>query len=69
VAAASSKQSVRSSWRTRLSGVSAVGVFLIAGVLRGGSLAVHSWILAAIGALLFAGRLLCSPFTGSMATT
>ena len=52
--ASSSKQSVPSGWRTRLTGVSAVGVFLIAGVLRGGSLAVHSVILAAIGALLFA---------------
>jgi protein-S-isoprenylcysteine O-methyltransferase Ste14 len=53
-AASSSKESVRSGWRTRLTGVSAVGVFLIAGVLRSGSLAVHSVILAAIGALLFA---------------
>ena len=52
--AASRKESVRSGWRTRLAGVSAVGVFVIAGVLRGGSLAVHSVILAAIGALLFA---------------
>jgi protein-S-isoprenylcysteine O-methyltransferase Ste14 len=52
--AASSKESVRSGWRTRLTGVSAVGVFVIAGVLRGGSLAVHNVILAAIGALLFA---------------
>ena len=52
--ASSSKESVRSGWRTRLTGVSAVGVFLIAGVLRGGSLAVHSSILAALGALLFA---------------
>jgi hypothetical protein len=52
--ASSSKESVGSGWRTRLTGVSAVGVFLIAGVLRGGSLAVHSLILAAIGALLFA---------------
>jgi protein-S-isoprenylcysteine O-methyltransferase Ste14 len=52
--AASSKESVRSGWRTRLTGVSAVGVFLIAGVLRGGGLAVHSLILGAIGALLFA---------------
>jgi protein-S-isoprenylcysteine O-methyltransferase Ste14 len=52
--AAASKQSVPSGWRTRLTGVSAVGVFLIAGVLRDGSLAVHSVILAAIGALLFA---------------
>ena len=52
--AASSKKSVKGGWRTRLTGVSAVGVFLIAGVLRGGSLAVHSVILEAIGALLFA---------------
>jgi protein-S-isoprenylcysteine O-methyltransferase Ste14 len=54
VSAASSKESVRSGWRTRLTGVTAVGVFLIAGVLRGGSLAEHSLILAAAGALLFA---------------
>ena len=40
--ASSSKESVRSGWRTRLTGVSAVGVFVIAGVLRGGSLVVHS---------------------------
>jgi protein-S-isoprenylcysteine O-methyltransferase Ste14 len=52
--ASSSKESVSGGWRTRLTGVSAVGVFVIAGVLRGGSLAVHSLILAAIGALLFA---------------
>ena len=52
--ASSSKESVRSGWRTRLTGVSAVGVFLIAGVLRSGSLAVHSLILAAIGALVYA---------------
>ena len=52
--AASSKQSVRGGWRTRLAGVSAVGVFVIAGVLRGGSLAVHSVTLAAAGAVLFA---------------
>ena len=53
-AASSSKESVRSGWRTRLTGVTTIGVFLIIGVLRGGSLAVHSVILAAIGALLFA---------------
>ena len=52
--AAASKQSVPGGWRTRLTGVSAVGVFLIAGVLRDGSLAVHSVVLAATGALLFA---------------
>ena len=52
--ASTSKESVSSGWRTRLTGVSAVGIFVIAGVLRGGSLAVHSVILVAIGALLFA---------------
>jgi len=52
--ASSSKESVPSGWRTRLTGVTAVGIFLIAGVLHGGILAVHSLILAAVGALLFA---------------
>ncbi len=51
--AASSKESVKGGWRPRLTGVSAIAVFLIAGVLRGGSLAVHSVILEAIGAVLF----------------
>lgn len=54
VSASTSKESVPGGWRTRLTGVSAVGVFVIAGVLRGGSLAVQSPVLAAIGALLFA---------------
>lgn len=56
VSASSSKESVSGGWRTRLTGVSAVGVFLIAGALRDGSLAlaVHGLIPAAIGALLFA---------------
>jgi protein-S-isoprenylcysteine O-methyltransferase Ste14 len=54
VSASTSKESVRSGWRTRLAGVSAVGVFVIADVLRGGSLVMHSVILAAVGALLFA---------------
>jgi protein-S-isoprenylcysteine O-methyltransferase Ste14 len=53
--ASNSKESIRSGWRTRLTGVSAVGVFVIAGVLRGGSLAVHNLILEAIGSLLFVG--------------
>jgi protein-S-isoprenylcysteine O-methyltransferase Ste14 len=52
--ASTSKESVSGGWRTRLTGVSAVGVFVIAGVLHGGSLAVHSLILGAIGVLLFA---------------
>jgi protein-S-isoprenylcysteine O-methyltransferase Ste14 len=54
VAAAGSKESVAGGWRPRLAGVSAVGVFLIAGVLRGGGLAVHSLVLATMGAVLFA---------------
>jgi protein-S-isoprenylcysteine O-methyltransferase Ste14 len=54
VSAASSKESAGGGWRTRLTGVSAVGVFVIAGVLRDSSLAVHSLILAAIGTLVFA---------------
>jgi len=54
VSASTSKHSVPGGWRTRLTGVSAVGVFVIAGVLRRGSVAVHSPVLAAIGALLFA---------------
>ena len=54
VAAASSKESVGSGgWRTRLTGVNLLGVFLITGVLHGGRLAVHNVILGAIGALLF----------------
>ena len=54
VSASTSKESVKGGWRTWLTGVSAVGVFVIAVVLRGGGLAVHSLILAAIGAALFA---------------
>jgi protein-S-isoprenylcysteine O-methyltransferase Ste14 len=54
VSASTSKESVSSGWRTRLTGVSVVGVFVIADALHGSSLAVHSWILGAIGALLFA---------------
>jgi protein-S-isoprenylcysteine O-methyltransferase Ste14 len=49
-----SKQSVAGGWRTRLTGVSVVGVFVISGVLRGSGLAVPSVLLAAIGAVLFA---------------
>jgi protein-S-isoprenylcysteine O-methyltransferase Ste14 len=54
VSAGSSKESVEGGWRTRLTGVSAVGIFLIAGVLRLGGLAAHSVVLAATGTLLFA---------------
>jgi protein-S-isoprenylcysteine O-methyltransferase Ste14 len=52
--AATSKESVSGGWRTRLTGVSAVGTFLIAGVLRNGSLAVHNVILGVAGTVLFA---------------
>jgi protein-S-isoprenylcysteine O-methyltransferase Ste14 len=52
--AASSKESVSGGWRGRLAGVSAIGVFLIAGVLRDGTLAVHNVVLGAVGAVLFA---------------
>jgi protein-S-isoprenylcysteine O-methyltransferase Ste14 len=51
--ASSSKESIRGGWRTRLTGVSAVAVFLIAGVLHTGSLAVHSLVLGVIGTVLF----------------
>src|SRR3984957_5672643 len=54
VSAATSKASVPGGWRTRLTGVSVIAVFVIADALRGGGLAVHSVILAAIGAALFA---------------
>jgi protein-S-isoprenylcysteine O-methyltransferase Ste14 len=54
VSASTSKESVRGGWRPRLTGVSAIGVFVIAGVLRGGGLAVHSLVLGTIGAVLFA---------------
>jgi protein-S-isoprenylcysteine O-methyltransferase Ste14 len=55
VSAASSNESVRGGWRSRLAGVSTIGVFLIAGVLRDGRLEVHSLVLGVIGAVLFAG--------------
>jgi protein-S-isoprenylcysteine O-methyltransferase Ste14 len=53
--AAASKASVRGGWRTRLTGVSVIAVFVIADAFHGGGLAVHSVILAAIGAALFVG--------------
>ena len=52
--AANSKESVKGGWRTRLTGVSAVGVFLIAGVLGRGNLTAHNLILAVLGTVLFA---------------
>ena len=52
--AAASKASVPGGWRTRLTGVSGVAVFVIAAALRGGGLAGPNVALAAIGAALFA---------------
>jgi protein-S-isoprenylcysteine O-methyltransferase Ste14 len=52
--AASSKHSVRGGRRRQLTGVSVILIFAIAGALRGGSPAVPSVILAAIGAVPFA---------------
>jgi protein-S-isoprenylcysteine O-methyltransferase Ste14 len=52
--AATTKESVSGGWRTRIIGVGAVGVFLIAGVLRNGHLAVHNVILGVIGTVVFA---------------
>ena len=51
--AATSKASVRGGWRTRLTGVSLVAVFVIADAFGGDGLAVRSVILAAVGAALF----------------
>ncbi|MGH3222428.1 MAG: methyltransferase family protein [Streptosporangiaceae bacterium] len=52
--ASTSKESVSGGWRTRLTGVSVVGVLLITVVLREGSFVVHSVVLGAVGAVLFA---------------
>jgi protein-S-isoprenylcysteine O-methyltransferase Ste14 len=51
--AATSKASVGGVWRTRLTGVSVIAVFVIADAFHGDGLAVHSMILGAIGAVLF----------------
>jgi protein-S-isoprenylcysteine O-methyltransferase Ste14 len=53
VSAASSKASISGGWRTRIAGVSGVGVFLIVGILRRSSLATDNLILAVLGTLLF----------------
>jgi protein-S-isoprenylcysteine O-methyltransferase Ste14 len=53
--ASTSKASVRGGWRTRLTGVSVIAVIVIAGAFGSHGLAVHSVILAAVGAVLFVG--------------
>ena len=52
--ASSSKESVKSGWRIRPTASARHRGFVIAGVLRGGSLAAHRPILVVVGALLFA---------------
>jgi protein-S-isoprenylcysteine O-methyltransferase Ste14 len=52
--AAASKASVPGGWRTRLTGVSVIAVFVISDAFRGGGLANRNVILAAVGAALFA---------------
>jgi protein-S-isoprenylcysteine O-methyltransferase Ste14 len=54
VSAANSKESVSGGWRSRIAGVSSIGVFLIVGFLGRGSLASYNVILAVIGMVLFA---------------
>ena len=51
------KEGAASRRRIPLTGVTAIAVVLLVRVLRGGSLAVHSPILGAIGALVFASGL------------
>jgi protein-S-isoprenylcysteine O-methyltransferase Ste14 len=55
--AATSKASVGGGWRTRLTGVSVVAVFVVSDAFRASGLAVHDVIVAAIGAALFAAGL------------
>ena len=52
--AAASKASVSGGWRTRLTGVSVIAVFVIAEAFRGSGVATRSVILGVIGAVLFA---------------
>jgi protein-S-isoprenylcysteine O-methyltransferase Ste14 len=48
------KEGIRSRRRIPLAGLTALAVVLLVRVFRGGSLAIHSPVLAAIGAALFA---------------
>jgi protein-S-isoprenylcysteine O-methyltransferase Ste14 len=54
VSAANSKESISGGWPQRITGIGAIGVFLIIGVFRRGSLATDNLILAVLGTLLFA---------------
>ncbi len=55
VLALGAKQGRRSGRRIPLQGLSALSVILLLRVFRGGSLTVHSPVLGAIGAVVFAG--------------
>ncbi len=55
VSALGAKQGRRSGRRIPLQGLSALSVILLLRVFRGGSLTVHSPVLGAIGAVVFAG--------------
>lgn len=57
VSAFSANASTRTPGRFRFTGVTAVAVFVIVRVFRGGSLAIHSPVLGAIGAVLFVSGL------------
>jgi protein-S-isoprenylcysteine O-methyltransferase Ste14 len=57
ISAFGAKQSTGGSRRLPLNGVTAVAVFILVRVFRGGSLAVHSPVLAAIGAVVFVAGL------------
>src|SRR5690242_14069281 len=54
VSAVGAKESTGRLRRLPLNGVTAVAVFILVRVFRGGSLAVHGPVLAAIGAAVFA---------------
>jgi hypothetical protein len=54
VSAAGAEQGIGSGGRIRLTGLSGVSVLLLLRVFRGGGLAVHSVVLGAIGAVVFA---------------
>jgi protein-S-isoprenylcysteine O-methyltransferase Ste14 len=58
VSAFSAKQSLAGRRQFPLRGATALAVFILVRVFRGGSLAVHSPVLAAIGAVVFAAGLL-----------
>src|SRR5580693_2247530 len=57
ISAFGAKQSTRRLRRLPLNGVTALAVFILVRVFRGGDLVVHSPVLGAIGAVVFASGL------------